>query len=206
MLVSFQHSKIGPIHLGDLNFKKLIEEEPLRCRCSFKENESEEAVKPFVLGAFPKSISYYGKSILEKPFEQLGDLKSFARDLIFEIVRLKFFPEKPCRMVSFLACSSLDLADHMRCFGINSTDYKQVNVAEIDWPQGRYHVGDINWLEHIHTLAGGIYNARHYWAGHERNDAYFYKPVKEFVIADDVTVLRLLSTEDKAKLLGFKDK
>ena len=94
----------------------------------------------------------------------------------------------------------------MRCLAVNPSDYKQVNVAEVELPPNRYHIGDIHWLERISTVAGGIYNARHYWQGDDRIDAYFNKPVKEYLIPDSVKVLRVLSTEDKAKLLGFKDK
>ena len=121
------------------------------------------------------------------------------------MVRLRFFPHKPSRLACLFACHDSDLADHMRCLDVFPSDYKQVNVAEVELPPSRYHIGDINWLEKIDTMAGGIYNARHYWQGDDRIDTYFNKPIKEYLIPDSVKVLRLLSTEDKAKLLGFKD-
>lgn len=229
MLVSFQHNlfhqnqhsfvmhnhslshgyhidRMNAMTPGNFDLKRLVENEPFSARCSFKHDESEEQAKPFIAECLPAGISLYGKAMLESPFELLGDLRSLTHELIFEMVRLRFFPHKPSRLSCLFACHDSDLASHMRCLAVNPSDYKQVNVAEVELPPSRYHVGDINWLEKISTVAGGIYNARHYWQGDDRIDAYFNKPIKEYLIPDSVKVLRVLSTEDKAELLGFKDK
>ncbi len=229
MLVSFQHNlfhqnqhsfvmhdhslsagyhidKMNAMVPGEFDLKRLVESEPFSARCSFKQDESEEQAKPFITECLPAGISLYGKTILERPFGQFGSLRSLIHELIFETVRLRFFPHKPSRLACLFACHDSDLADHMRCLAVNPSDYVLVNVAEVELPPNRYHIGDIHWLERIDTVAGGIYNARHYWQGDDRIDAYFNKPVKEYLIPDSVKVLRLLSTEDKAELLGFKDK
>lgn len=75
-------------------------------------------------------------------------------------------------------------------------------MAEVELPPSRYHVGDIHWLEKIDTVARGIYNARHYWQGDDRVDAYFKEPVKEYIIPDPAKGFRLLSPEDTNKLLN----
>lgn len=182
--------------------RRLVDGGPLSCRCSFKQDESEEQVKPFITKCLPAGISSYGKAMLERPFELFDDLRSLTNELIFEIERLRFFPHKPSRLACLFACHDSDLGIYMRCLNIEPCDGMQVSVTEAELPPERCHIGDIHWLERIRTVAGGIYNARHYWLGDDRIDAYFKKPVKEYLIFAPVKGFRLLSPEETDKLLN----
>ena len=182
--------------------RRLVDGGPLSCRCSFSADESEEQVKPFITECLPTGISPYGKAILERPFEQFDSLSSLVNELIFEMVRLSLFPHKLSRLVSLFACHHDDLEIYMRCLDIEPSDCAQVRVTKTELPPSCYHVGDIHWLEKISTVVGGIYNARHYWQGDDRIDAYFNKPIKEYLIPDSAKGFRLLSPEETDKLLN----
>ena len=182
--------------------RRLVDGGPLSCRCSFSADESEEQVKPFITECLPTGISPYGKAILERPFEQFDGLRSLTHELTFEMVRLSLFPHKPSRLASIFACHHDDLDFYMRYMDIGPSDCEQVNVAKVELPPDCCHIGDIHWLEKISTAAGGIYNARHYWQGDDRIDAYFKEPVKEYLIPESTKIFRLLSPEDTEKLLS----
>lgn len=182
--------------------RKLADGGPLSCRCSFSSDESEEQVKPFITECLPAGISPYGKAMLERPFELFDGLRPLTHELIFEMVRLSLFPHKPSRLASIFACHHDDLDIYMRCLNLEPYDGMQVGVTEAELPPDRCHIGDIHWLEKISTVAGGIYNARHYWQGDDRIDAYFKEPVKEYIIPAPAKGFRLLSPEDTDKLLS----
>ena len=176
---------------GKLDLTKFIKSQPLTTRCSYQQNESEEQIKPFILDCLPEGLSGYGHALINTHFSDIQYYRTWICDLAFEIVRLRFYPNKPSRFSCLYACTDDSLAQHISNLDLAG---KQFKVFRVELPGKEYwHKGDSKWLDNAFSVANCLYNARYYWAGEQRLDAFSNRPAWEYLITNNVELTHLLT-------------